>query len=208
MVGGFSLPATKARTSQRVGLVFLLLAAILGMATVAGSLVPGASAQCDLPQPCRGTSDPTVLLSAEERAALARDPAALGHYVAWVARPDVRVGLAGLTLLEQGPVVFLFVAIGSALRRLGERREHVLARALPWLRSASRAAIVLALVRLFEGGLRSALLYPGLDHPDTLRFPLDLNGMTLPLLLAFGFYTTVWALEAGIRAERDLADFV
>lgn len=84
----------------------------------------------------------------------------------------------------------------------------MLARALPWLRLASKAAIALALARLFVGGLRSALLYPGLDHAESVRFSIDLNGMTLPLLLAFGVYTTVWALEAGIRAERELADFV
>lgn len=208
MSDGFSLPVKKARTSQRVGLLFLLIAAILGMATVAGSIVPGLSFQCDMPQPCQAITDPASLLPEEARAALIRDPAAHGHYAAWVAKPAVSVGLAGLNLLEYGPVSFLFVAVGLALRRLGERREHVLAHALPWLRLASQAAIVLALARLFVGGLRSALLYPGLDHGDTMRFPLDVNGMTLPLLLAFGVYTTVWALEAGIRAERELADFV
>ncbi len=194
--------------SRRVGLLFLLLAAILGIAAVAGSIVPGLSLQCDLPQPCRDTSDPAHLLPEETRAALARDPAAHTRYDAWVARSDVRAGLAGLNLLEQGPVIFLFLAIGLGLRRLGERRKQVLARALPWVRRASRAAIVLGFAHLIVGGLRSALLYPGLAPAGGLQFPLDVNGVALPLLLALGVYTTVWALEAGIRAERDLADFV
>ena len=115
-----------------------------------------------------------------------------------ILQPSVRPAAASVFLRRQS----------SASPAHGERRGHVLARALPWLRLASKAAIALALARLFVGGLRSALLYPGLDHAESVRFSIDLNGMTLPLLLAFGVYTTVWALEAGIRAERELADFV
>lgn len=186
-------------------MMFLFVAAFWGVVMIAGMSTPGLSVSCDAPQPCHGKSDPMTLLGDEERDVIAHDPAARMRLDAWIARPGVRVGLAGLVLLGFSPVIWLFVAVGLALRRLGERRDDVLARALPWLKQGSRAAIALTIARLLEPSLKSALLSPGTAH---LRFPIDLNDMILPLLLAFAAYATAWALEAGIQAQRDLADFV
>lgn len=202
------MPPKKARTSRRIGLLFLFIAALYGMMTIVAAAAPGAYWNCDSEQRCDGGADAANLLPAETLARLNSDAAARGQFDRWAAEPGVRIGLAAIILLESGPMAILFLAVGMALRRLGQKRHHALANALPWLRRASRAAITLAIARILCPVFQAGLLYNGVGGSRALSNPIQLDTAFLLLLLAFAAYATIWALEAGIRAERELADFV
>lgn len=202
------MPPKKARTSRRVGGLFLFIAAVLGVLTIVAAAAPGPYWNCDGEQGCHGGADAANLLPDETLTELNSNPTARHRFDAWVAKPGIRVGLAAVVLLQSGPMPVLLLAVGMALRRLGQKRRNALADALPWLRRASRAAIILAVARVLAPIFQSLLLVNGFDHPEVLTPPIMVETTLLLLMLAFAAYATIWALEAGIRAERELADFV
>ncbi|WP_294236147.1 hypothetical protein [uncultured Sphingomonas sp.] len=204
----YSLSHKKARTIRWMGMGFLLIALMLVVSTATNSLVPGMSIECDLPRPCHDASDPMNLLPDASRAAVRADPVMHRHYVDWVARPGVRIALAVVNLIAFGPTTALLLSLGMAFRMMGRQGGQGLVRALPWLRWACRAAILLAVTQLLKQFLLSAVLLLGVDRPTLLDFTIDFNITLLPLLMASAAYATVWALRAGMRAEEDLARFV
>lgn len=205
---GYSLPTKKARTSRGVGTLFVVIAALFGVLTIVAAAAPGPYWNCGSGQRCAGGADAANLLPDETRTKLNRDPAARHQFDAWVASPGIRIGLAAVVLLESGPMPILLFAVGMALRRLGQKRRNALADALPWLRRASRAAIVLSFARVIAPIVQSLLLANAFDQAEVLASPINVETTFLLLMLAFAAYATIWALEAGIRAERELADFV
>lgn len=126
---------------------------------------------------------------------------------AYAARPIVRSGLAGLILVREGPMTFLLLAISATLLRLGRPRDPVLAGALPWLRRGALAGLIWTIAQPIADLGRTILLFPAM--PDTQRsIAIDLTVAGPVLLLAVAAYAVAWALEAGVRVERDLATFV
>ncbi|WP_260596732.1 hypothetical protein [Sphingomonas endolithica] len=208
MSDSYSLPSGKARVCRIAGIVFLLVATMWGVATVAQSIVPGWSISCGNQQGCRQGADLIGLLPVAEQASVSGDPAAHARFAAYVGQPSVRLGLAGLSLFDEGFLVFLFVAVGLTLRRLGGRGGPVLARALPWLRRGALSAVLWAVAQPLTDSLQAMLLFPGTPSGASWYIALDLTVAGPALLLAIAAYATAWALEAGMRAERDLADFV
>lgn len=204
----YSLPLRKARVCRVAGIIFLLVATLWGVATVAQSIIPGWSISCSGGQGCRQGADLIGLLPNSEQASVSGSPAAGARFATYVARPSVRVGLAGLALLDEGFLVFLFVSVGLTLRQLGGHDQHALAQALPWLKRGAFAAVLWAGAQPLTDSLRAMLLFPGTPSGASWYIALDLTVAGPALLLAIAAYATVWALEAGIRAERDLADFV
>ncbi|MEH3041417.1 MAG: hypothetical protein PGN21_15315 [Sphingomonas paucimobilis] len=208
MFDGYSLPPKKARTSRWMGMLFLLIAAVMGVGTIVGAAAPGIYWNCDSEQRCTGGTDATNMLPDETRLMLNRDPEARGKFLAWMAKPGAHAGLAALILLEFVPMMILLFSVGMALRRLGERKRNALTLTLPWLRRASRAAIALAVARLIVPVPTAILLYQGVNQDDIVLPRIDLSNTLVLLLLTVAVHAVIWALEAGIRAERELADFV
>ncbi|TKD51114.1 hypothetical protein FBR43_10345 [Sphingomonas baiyangensis] len=188
------------------------MAALWALAAAPQALVPGWTLACSDAGGCRQAADVATLLPEGQRSALAGDPAAATRLAAHVARPAVHLGLATLTLLEEGLLVFLFVAVGRTLRRLGAGGDGggdgALARALPWLRRGAFAALLWSLAQPLTDSARSILLYSGTPGGAAWYIGIDLTIAGPALLLAIAAYAIAWALEAGVRAERDLADFV
>lgn len=189
-------------------MLFLCIAALMGALTIVAAAAPGPYWNCGSEEGCRAGADAANLLPDETLTKLNGNPPARRRFDAWVTTPGIRIGLAAVVLLESGPMPVLLFAVGMALRRLGQKRRNALADALPWLRRASRAAIVLAIARVVAPILQSLLLANGFDEPEVLTSPIMVETTLLLLMLAFAAYATIWALEAGIRAERELADFV
>lgn len=94
------------------------------------------------------------------------------------------------------------------MRCLGGRGDDALDGALRWLRRASVAAIVWALANPVYESLLETLLSAGTPSGATMQISLYLGDVATALLLALAGYTATWALEAGLRTQRDLDDFV
>lgn len=207
MQDSYSLPPYKARICRRAGRAFLFVAILWGIVIVPQAAVPGWTIACEMEQGCLQQPEVTALLPERAQAAIQRDTKATADLASYVARPMVHVGLAALVLGEEGLMVFLLLAIGLALHRLGSRENHALAGALPWLKRGAAASLLWAIAQPLAGMVRAILLFPAL--PDGARsISIDLTVAGPALLLAIAAYAVAWALEAGIRAERDLASFV
>lgn len=205
---GYSLSSRKVRVCRFVGTAFLIVALLWAVAATAQALAPGWSFSCDADRPCRQWADPTALLREPDRAAVAGDPAAQARFAAYVDRPIVRAGLGALVAADEGLLVVLLAAMGMTLLRLGGRGDQVLARALPWLKRGALAGLLWAIAQPVTDSLRAMLLSPGTPAGASWFIGIDLTVAGPALLLAIAAYTVAWALEAGVRATRDLADFV
>jgi hypothetical protein len=203
----YSLPPGKALVCRVAGVVFLVIATMWGVAATAQSIMPGWSLSCS-EQGCHQSADLPGLLPEKEQAAVSGDPAAAARFAAYVAQPPVRIGLAGVTLFDEGFLIFLFVAVGLTLRRLGGQDGRVLVRALPWLKRGALSAVLWAGAQPLSDSLRAMLLFPGTPGGAAWYLGFDLTVAGPALLLAMAAYATAWGLEAGIQAERDLAGFV
>lgn len=188
-------------------MTFLLLALCNALVIVAAGVFPAATTDCDATG-CHWAQRTERLLSDDERPPVVATPVATRQFAAHVARPLVRLGLAGVELVESGPFVLLLAGVGLALRRLGGRAPDPLARALPWLRLASVAAIIWALARPLADSLLAMLLSPGTPGGAHWQLSVDLAEVGIALMLAVAAYATIWALEAGLRAQQDLESFV
>lgn len=102
----------------------------------------------------------------------------------------------------------MLFSIGLALRRLGGKRCEPLAEALPWLRRASLAAMIWAIGRPLSDSLMVSLLSPGTPEGRQWAITVDMLDIGTALMLTVAAYATVWALEAGLEAQRDLERFV
>ncbi len=207
MSNDYSLPLRKARICRLAGAVFLLCAicTALGIATIA--IWPGPSMQCGAAG-CVWTSRPSIMLDDDEMAKVQASPVAERIFDAHVARPIVRLGIAGITAIESVPFAILLLGVGVGLRRLGGRADDPLARALPWLRRASQAALVWAVARPLSESLMESLLSIGTPSGAHWYINVDLLDIGTAVMLGSAAYATVWALEAGLRAQRDLAEIV
>lgn len=207
MSDSYSLPSHKARLCRIAGAAFLFFAlcSILGALLV--SVAPGPHLDC-VNGPCRWTLEPERLLDDEARIAVMANPVTEARFDAHVEQTPVRAGLAGITIIEQGPFAFLLFGVGCALRRLGARRGDPLAEALPWLRRASIAAMLAAVSGLVGNSLRQSLLSGGTPEGWQVILMFDLVPIGTALMLAVAAYATIWAIEAGLRAQRDLAEIV
>lgn len=207
MSHAYSLPVRQGRVCRIAGSIFLFLAActLIGVASVA--IAPGAVFNCK-DGPCRWRVEPVRLLDDDERAAVTASSGAVARFDAHATRPLVRAGLGGIGLLRSGPFAVLLLGVSLALRRLGARRGDPLADALPWLRIGSLAAIASAVTAPIGESLTESLLSHGTPEGARWVISLDFNAIGTQLLLAVAAYATVWALEAGLKAQRDLAEIV
>jgi hypothetical protein len=207
MPDSYSLLPRKARICRIVGRVFLIAALLWAMALIAQAALPGWTISCEAERGCVQASGTTVLLPERARSSMRRKHVALKEVAAYASQPMIRLGLALLVVIREGPMVFLLLAIGAALLRLGRVGRQVLAGALPWLRRGALAGLIWAITQPFADAGRAILLFPAM--PAAGRYiPLDLTIAGPALLLAVAAYAVAWALDAGVQAERDLATFV
>lgn len=207
MSDGYSLSPRRARFCRLVGALFLFVAA-LTVADIGFRMIwSGVEIDCSQGN-CVSEFRPETLLPEGEQPSLAQDPAARAAFREYVDRPFVRAGLAAIALVGNLPWFVLLLCIGLALRRLAGRRGDDLGRALPWLRRASLAALAMVLAVPIGESLTVMLLYPGLPTGPHWYVQVDMLAGAKSLLLAFAAFAVTWAVEAGHRAERDVADFV
>lgn len=208
MLDNYSLSIRRARIARLAAMVFVLIGTISAVGPVAIGMRPGLSVDCGPAAGCVDRVDLIGLAPDDQRAVLSRSPVARAHFSAHVARPLVRVGLAATNLLGAMPFAGLMICVGLGLARLAGRRGNDLARALPWLRRAAFAALLLVIAGPVADSLRAMILYPGTPAGATWFFTLEFRSATIDLLLALAVFAVVWTLDAGSRAARDVAAFV
>lgn len=207
MADSYSLPSWKARTCRMAGAIFLLTALLGGCVTAMQAAVPGWTMACEPGRGCVRQPSVLTLLPEESRAALRNDPAAIAALSSHVGDPLVRAALAGLVLVRGGLMAFLLLAIGTTLRRLGSAGDRILERGLPWFRRGALAALLWSIAQPLGDAMQAILLLPALPE-RAWSVPVDLTVAGPALLFAIAAYAIAWALEAGVRAARDLAGFV
>lgn len=208
MQDSYSLPQRKARLCRLMGAIFLASALIIVVVIAVAGLSPGASPACGGGEDCAWNARPVKLLDEDVQAQVLASPATLRTFQAYVARTDVRLGIAGVEAINLGPFAALLLGVGLALRRLGGSGTNALGSALRWLRLSSIAAIVWALTSPVYDSLLATLLSPGTPTGPALITYIYLNKIGGGLLLALAAYAAVWAVEAVLEARRDLDGFI
>jgi hypothetical protein len=205
--GAYSLSPRRARIVRLAAGLFLLMGLVGTVAMFGAMIQPGMAFHCDA-QGCSSEAQIIELAPEDARAALSASPAAEEGFERHVAWPLVRAGLAAVELIRGLPFVALMLGVGLALRELSTRRANALARALPWLRRASLAAILMALAGPVAASAQAMILYPGTPAGPMWSIEADVRSFALELLLALAAFAVAWALDAGSRAERDMAAIV
>ncbi|WP_448661910.1 hypothetical protein ACG3SL_14635 [Sphingomonas sp. CJ20] len=208
MQDSYWLPPRKAARCRVLGALFLIAALVMAPVIAFAGLTPGAKPYCGGGDGCVWKAEPTMLLAQEVRVLVIASPEAQARFETYVARPEIRLGLAGVEAVSKLPFAVLLFSVGLALRRLGGRGAGTLPQVLRWLRRASIAAIFWALTDPLYQSLLESLLSGGTPTGPVWQTSIYLAQMAAPLLLAIAAYAAVWAIEAGLQAQRDLDSFV
>ena len=209
MQDSYELPPRKALACRWASAFFALIAIIAfatPIAIIAMTGDPMAKWVCGTAGGCGFVDGSRAFLDAEEWQAMSTSPAAADRFADYVAQWPVRIGGAVLSILSAIPFALLMFAVAMALRAFGTARG--ISSGIRWMRLAAWAAIGAALAPPLIDFFRSILLLPGTPHGPGYRIEIDGGPLMLHLLLAFASFAIVWALDAGLRAQRDLAEIV
>lgn len=208
MFDAYSLSLRRARIARFAAALFLLvgLASIIG--TIGVAVYPGGLAVHCGPSGCVDRTSLIELAPEEARPALAASRPAQSMFAQHIDRLPVRLGLGAVQLIYGLPFAAIMAAVGFALRRLAARKGDDLASALPWLRRAAIAALFMAVATPMADSLEAMILFPGTPFGPMWYVEVDFRRLLFDLLLAFAAFAVVWVLDAGSRAERDVAAFV
>lgn len=187
--------------------LFLVASIIVMVGGVIAAIKPGFGWHCDA-SGCVDRTDLLRIAPEATRAALAAAPDALHRFAAYVALPQVRTGLGIAAFIAALPFAVLLACVAKGLGHLARRGGGERARALPWFRRATYAAVAMALLGPIGESAVPMLLYPGTPLGPRWEIAVDAIPLALNLLLALAALSTLWALEVGSRAERDLEEFV
>ncbi len=207
MQNAYWLPSGEARTFRLIGTLFLCAALVMLPVIVFAGLTPGASPYCG-GEGCLWVSEPATLLSQEVRLQVEATAEARAAFAAYVAKPGVRLGLAGIEAVISIPYGLLLACVGFALRRLGAPGGNAMVDALQWLKRASGAAVIWALASPVYETLLESFLSTGTPIGTTLQIVFNLAYIATPLLLALAAYTVTSAMETAIRNQNELDGFV
>jgi hypothetical protein len=187
--------------------LFLLMGLVGIVGTLGAMMQPGLSFRCDA-HGCIARTRLIELAPEDTRAELSGSGTAQAAFERHLARPLVRAGLAAVELTRSLPFAALMLGIGMALRELATRKENDLARALPWLRRASLAAILMAVAEPVAASAQAMIAYPGTPTGPMWYVEVNFRDLAFDLLLALAAFAVVWALDAGSQAEQDMATIV
>ncbi len=210
MLDEYRMSAWQARVCRLLAAAFLVVAAVqassIGLALVAPELL-AIEIRCDGLR-CGISGNPVLLLPDDTRGEVEASASATASFAAHLDVPATRLKLMVTDTVASMPIVALLLFVAAALRTLGRRGSDDLARATPWLRRASIAALVaVPLVPLGES-LRTTVLLAVIRPDRHFSLYVDVNRFVLNLLLAFTAFAVTWALAAGSRAGRDIAEII
>ena len=210
MLDDYKLDAWQARVCRLLALAFLVVAAVQASSIARALVAPELLAieiRCDGLR-CGISGNPVLLLPDDTRREVAASASATAALGAHLDAPATRLKLMVAGTFGSMPIVALLLFVAAALRTLARRGSDDLARAIPWLRRASIAALVAVPLLPLGESLRRTVLLAAIRPERDFSFYVDVNRFILNLLLAFAAFAVTWALAAGSRAGRDMAEIV
>jgi hypothetical protein len=205
----YSLTHRQARICRIAAGLFLAIAILQAAALLFALAAPNTTLrwQCGNAG-CTTAAFPELGLTAEQLADAGAAPGNSADLVERLDRPAIRASLAALSAAGQLPLAALLFCIAIALWRLSARSGRDLSLALPWLMRASVCTLLYALIPPLVAIVRESLLLSAIGPQFMFMAQLDVKALLMNLLLASAAFTVTWAIAAGNRAERDIAEIV
>lgn len=156
---------------------------------------------------CQWTADPLDLLGPVKTVPFADQPRLTTAIAARAKSPPGHRMLVAAELARALPLVALYWMLGLALLALS-RSVGVDPVAIRWLRRAATAAAVLVLAKPVAYSLQATAILPAIDGDNTWRFSIIGTDVPSDLLLAGAAWVAAWAIEQGLTARTELAEYV
>ena len=209
MTYSYSLTPGQARICRVAAGLFLAMAILQAAALLFAMASPNAALRwhCGTAG-CTAAAFPDLGLTPEQLAEAGAAPEDSAGLVERLHRPGIRLAQACLAFAGGLPLAALLFCVAAALWRLSARGGDDLSRALPWLLRASVCTLVYALVPPLVAMARVSLLLSAIGPQFVFMAELDVKAFLMNLLLASIAFTVTWAIAAGNRAQRDLAEIV
>jgi hypothetical protein len=100
------------------------------------------------------------------------------------------------------------MSAARALRELGRGLYDDLAKALPWLRRAACFALMSAPLMPLGESIQTTVVMQAFRPATRFFLSMEIERIALHFLLALVALAVTWALAAGVKAERELAEIV
>lgn len=207
MADPYALSLPRARIVRAIAVLFLFVGLGSVVGTIGSAVSPGLAIHCGA-EGCATRTDLIDLAPDDAKAALAASIPAQAAFARHVTRLPVRLGLMATRMINALPFAILMAGVGFALRKLAARRGNDLSAALPWLRRAAAAALIMVIATPIANSLEAMVLFPGTPSGAMWYVAVDVRRLCLDSLFACAALSVAWALDAGGRAEREVANFV
>jgi len=206
----YSLSDSQRRACRWFSLLFCAAAIGIGAVAALALSTPGGltnKVRCvDLH--CQVVRETVDLLPQAVRAKVEATPGLRAGLETNLAQARTRAVLTAIELVRCLPLAALFALVAMAMRRLGASGADGYAKAMPWLRRAALAAVVAALAVPVADTLRATVLVDAIDRGRGVYVMFNASQFVGDLLLAAAAWASIWALAAGSRARRDIAEIV
>ena len=156
---------------------------------------------------CVWTVNPLALPTSIDNVALADRPALQVAVTERARTPEGHWLLFASELARTLPLVVLYWTLALALLGLGRTGGSDPA-AIRWLRRAATAAAVLVLAKPLAESLQATAIAPAVGGGAGWRFAIVGSDVPLDLLLVGVAWVAAWAIEQGMRARAELAEYV
>lgn len=157
---------------------------------------------------CALTGSAAGLLPDGMRGAGMATPDAAAVLERYLALPVVRAQFLATQLAIDLPMIGLLVAVAIGVHTLGQRRGDDVAHALAWFRRGAVLALIAALLVPVAESFRALLVHRAFDPAARFTLSVEVETSMLNVLLALVALAVTWALAAGVKAERELAEIV
>jgi hypothetical protein len=152
--------------------------------------------------------DPFVLLSADTRTAVEKDPAANSAFRQRLDDRAVQLRLFLIELAGRLPELALMYFAGVGLWRMSRPGTRSALAGVPWLMRAAAAGAALAIVTPVIEAVRTSLLLQEVVPDAGFELYVDVDTVLRSLLFALAAWSAAWTISSGLRARADLAEIV
>jgi hypothetical protein len=204
------LTGLQSAVCKAIGFAFALAALLRSAMIMAAGAAPdllAVSINCKK-LGCTMETTPLDLLPARLQVATTVAPDATAVLAEHMRQAAVRQDLMVGQLVIDLPMIGLLASVAWGIFVLGQSRGSALGRAIPWLRQGAVFALIAVVTTPFGQAVQTKALARAFESNPGYALDVNVEHVALNLMLALVALAVTWALSAGIRAERDLAEIV